>query len=67
MKYGYVCNICKYHFLSDDKEEVKEAKISHRMKGFNIDACPMSKLKNGHMARPDLVDFLNKGGLNYER
>lgn len=64
MKYGYVCNICKYHFLSDDKEEVRIEKKWHgaRRLSFDKKACPMSRLKNGHIARPDLADVLNKEG-----
>lgn len=58
MKYSYHCNKCGHTVLSNDKEEIKLAKVLHKQRrmsnGIVVPKCLFVPTGRGSIARPDL-------------
>lgn len=64
-KYLYRCKSCGYTKLSDDKQEVKEARNAHKRKTFTREdgtkfsmKCILVPTGRGTVARPIIADII---------
>ena len=64
-KYSFRCNACGYTKLSDDKQEVKEARNAHKRKTFigpdgmkRTLKCILVPTGRGTVARPVIADII---------
>ena len=63
--YGYYCKVCGFSSMSKIRAKVTKAREVHRGKGNRYGwrrPCPMTRLENGHIARPDLAETIKKSG-----
>ena len=62
MNYSYYCKRCGYWSMSDDKQEIAKIEKVHRSDKRMIgrDSCGLYNFGDGTIARPDLIDILNK-------